>query len=84
MSNHDPKLLQELEQDRAERLALRLTLKHLDAIMKDTRLPGEIADTYGVTAAMIIRMLHRGRQIKGQKETAERRRLEAAKARVKR
>jgi hypothetical protein len=53
LSNHDPRLSQELEQDRAKRLALRLTLKQLDAIMKDTRLPGEIAGTYGVTAGVI-------------------------------
>jgi hypothetical protein len=45
MTTHDDAMLKELERDRAERLALRLTLPQLDAIAKDTRLPGEIATT---------------------------------------
>ena len=56
MTTHNPKLLQQLERERADRLALRLTLQQLDAIAKDTRLPGEIAGTYGVTAAVILEM----------------------------
>ena len=56
MTTHDPKLLQQLERERADRLALRLTLQQLDAIAKDTRLPGEIAGTYGVTAAVILQI----------------------------
>ena len=73
MSKHDPKLLQELEQERADRLALRLTLPQLKAIAKDTRLPGEIAGAYGVTAAVIVRIQHRARLSKLQKEAAARR-----------
>jgi hypothetical protein len=69
MTNHDPKLLQELEEERADRLAGRLTLQQLDAIANDTRLPGEIAGAYGVSAAVIVRIQHKARQ----KAAAERR-----------
>jgi hypothetical protein len=61
MTTHDPKLLQQIEEDRAERLALQLTLPQQEAIAKDTRLPGEIADTYGVTAAVVMRIQHSAR-----------------------
>ena len=61
MTTHDPKLLQQLERERADRLALRLTLQQLDAIAKDTRLPGEIAGTYGVTAAVILQIQRNAR-----------------------
>jgi len=72
MSNHDQKL-RELEQERAERFAGRFTLKQLEAIAKDTRLPGEIAGAYGVTAEIILRIQHKARA------SAARRRYEAAK-----
>ena len=72
MSTHDPKLLQEVEQERAERLALRLTLPQQEAIARDTRLPGEIAGAYGVTAVVIMRIQHRAR-IAGQVRVARRR-----------
>ena len=62
MSSHHPKLLQELEQERAERLAQRLTSTQIDAIVKDTRLPGEIAGAYGVTSEVILRILQRERK----------------------
>ena len=61
MTTHNPKLLQQLERERADRLALRLTLQQLDAIAKDTRLPGEIAGTYGVTAAVILQIQRKAR-----------------------
>ena len=67
MTTHDPKLVQEL----AEEFALRLTLPQLKAIAKDTRLPGEIAGAYGVTAAVVIRIQHLARV----KEAAARRRM---------
>ena len=44
------------EVDRAQRWASRHTLAQLSAIAKDTRLPGEIGATYGVSAALIIRV----------------------------
>jgi hypothetical protein len=61
MTTHNLKLLQQLERERADRLALRLTLQQLDAIAKDTRLPGEIAGTYGVTAAVILQIQRKAR-----------------------
>ena len=39
MASHDTLLLREIEQDRADQLARRLTLKQMEAIAKDTRLP---------------------------------------------
>ena len=72
MSTHDPKLLQALERERADRLALRLTLPQRKAIANDTRLPGEIAGAYGVTAAGILRIQHR---VRIQKQAAARRKL---------
>jgi hypothetical protein len=80
MTTHDRKMLQQLEADRAERFALRLTLPQLEAIAKDTRLPGEIAGTYGVTAAVIARVQHKARVSKSIKEAAARRHLKAAAA----
>jgi hypothetical protein len=38
-----------------------LTLPQLEALAKDTRLPGEIGSTYGYSAAVIIRLQHRCR-----------------------
>jgi hypothetical protein len=76
MTTHDTAMLKELERDRAQRLALKLALQQLDAIVKDTRLPGEIASTYGVTAAIIVRIQHKARLSKLQKEAAARRRHE--------
>ena len=76
MTTHDPKLLQELEQERADQLAARLTLKQLEAIANDTRLPGEIAGAYGVTAAVIARIQHKARVSKSQKRAAARRKGE--------
>jgi hypothetical protein len=73
MTTHDPKLLHELEEDRAERLARRLTVQQLEAIVIDTRLPGEIAGAYGVTAAVILRIQLKARFSKAQKEAAARR-----------
>jgi hypothetical protein len=52
------------EEDRAQRLASRLTLQQLDAIVLDTRLPGEIAGAYGVTAAVIMRIQQKARALK--------------------
>ena len=75
MTTHNPKLLQQLERERADRLALRLTLQQLDAIAKDTRLPGEIAGTYGVTAAVIFEI-----QTKARVSAAHRRRLKGQKS----
>src|SRR5215203_7269710 len=54
MTSHNPKLVRKLEAERAERLAMRVTLTQVNAITKDTRLPGEIAGTYGVTAEVIL------------------------------
>ena len=58
MSSHHRKL-NELVQERAQRLALRLTLPQLVSIASDTRLPGEIAGAYGVSAAVILRIQQR-------------------------
>jgi hypothetical protein len=73
MTIHDPKLLHELEQRRAERLATRLTLRQLEAIANDTRLPGEIAGAYGVTAAVIVRIQKKAQYAEKQRDAAERR-----------
>lgn len=73
MTTHDPRLLQELEEDRAEQLARRLTVQQLDAIANDTRLPGEISGAYGVTAAIIVRIQLKVRVSKAQREAAARR-----------
>jgi hypothetical protein len=62
MTTHDSKLLQELEEERADRFAGRLTLRQLEAIANDTRLPGEIAGAYGVSAAVIVRIQQKARQ----------------------
>jgi len=80
MTTHDPKLLQELEQERADRLAGRLTRRQLEAIANDTRLPGEIAGAYGVTAAVIVRIQHRARMAKRHKEVTARKRGSASNA----
>jgi hypothetical protein len=42
------------DDQRAENFAARLTLPQLEAIASDTRLPGEIAGKYGVTAALML------------------------------
>ena len=63
MTSHDTLLLREIEQDRADQLARRLTLKHMEAIAKDTRLPGEIACTYGITAEVVIRIKQNARRL---------------------
>ena len=60
MTTHNLKLLQQLARA-PDRLALQLTLQQLDAIAKDTRLPGEIAGTYGVTAAVILQIQRKAR-----------------------
>ena len=78
MTTHDPKLLQELEEERAERLAGRLTRKQLEAIVNDTRLPGEIGSSYGVTAAVIVRIQQKARF--SQAAAARRKRLTSATA----
>jgi hypothetical protein len=72
MTKHDPKLLQELEEDRADRLAGRLSLSQIEAIANDTRLPGEIAGAYGVSAAVILRIQHKARAAKRYRETTAR------------
>jgi hypothetical protein len=73
MTTHDPKLLQELQERRSERLAMRLTRHQLEAIANDTRLPGEIAGAYGLTAAVVLRIQQNARWSKSQKEAAEHR-----------
>ena len=60
-NRHDP-LSWMTEQDRAEKLATRLTLAQQRAVASDTRLPGEIASTYKTTAAVIVRMQQRLRR----------------------
>ena len=40
----------------AEMLSLKLTQHQLEAIRRDTRLPGEIALTYKTSAAVILRI----------------------------
>lgn len=72
MTTHDPKLLQDLEQDRAEQLAGRLTLRQIEAIASDTRLPGEIAGAYGVSAAVIVRIQQKARITKRREQAAAR------------
>jgi hypothetical protein len=62
-----------VEEDRAEPLAERFTLQQLEAIANDTRLPGEIAGAYGVTAAVILRIQLKARFSKAQREAAARR-----------
>jgi len=54
MSSHDAALLRELERA-ADHLA------QLEAIAKATRLPGEIAGTYCVTAEIILQIHHKAR-----------------------
>ena len=73
MTKHDPRLLQELEEERADRFSGRLTLQQLDAIANDTRLPGEIAGAYSVSAAVIMRILQKARFSKSLKAAAARR-----------
>jgi hypothetical protein len=73
MTTHDPKLLHELEEERADRFATRLTLQQLEAIAKDIRLPGEVAGAYGVSAAVIVRIQQKARFSKNQKAAAARR-----------
>jgi hypothetical protein len=83
MTTHDPKLLQDLEEERANRFAGRLTLDQLEAIANDTRLPGEIAGAYGVSAAVILRIQQKARFSKSQKAgTARRKRLVSSTALV--
>jgi hypothetical protein len=74
MTTHDPKLLQELQEQRSERRAIRLTRHQLEAIANDTRLPGEIAGAYGLTAVVILRIQQNARWSKSQTEAAARRR----------
>jgi hypothetical protein len=81
MSTRDAAFL--LEKQGADRLARRLTLAQLDTIAKDTRLPGEIAYAYGVTAAIIARIQHRARLSKARGAAVARQRLEAPKAKAK-
>ena len=59
-----------LEEDRAAHLASRLTLLQLDAIANDTRLPGEIAGSYGVSAGVMIRIQAEARRMQHQRENA--------------
>ena len=73
MARHDSRLLQKLEEQRAERFAARLTRAQLEAIANDTRLPGEIAGAFGVSASIIIRIQ--------QQRAKEARRLKKAAAR---
>jgi hypothetical protein len=62
-------------EDRAERFALRLTLRQLDAIANDTRLPGEIASQYGVSAAVLMRIQRKAREFQRQSLAAAARAL---------
>lgn len=55
LNRHDP-LSWMTEQDRAEKIAGRLTLAQQLAIANDTRLPGEIACTSKTSAAVIVRL----------------------------
>jgi len=48
--------------ERADMIALRLTRPQIEAIVKDTRLPGEIAQTYRTSAAVILRIRQRFRR----------------------
>ena len=63
-----------VDEDRAERLAFRLTIDQIEAIARDTRLPGEIGYSLGCSAAVVIRLQERGRQLirKREKLAAER------------
>ena len=63
MARHDSRLLQKLEEQRAEQFAARLTRAQLEAIANDTRLPGEIAGAFGVSASIIIRIQHKTRAV---------------------
>ncbi len=63
MARHDSRLLQKLEEQRAEQFAARLTRAQLEAIANDTRLPGEIAGAFGVSASIIIRIQHKVRAV---------------------
>jgi hypothetical protein len=59
------------ERDRTERLVSALTLKQLNAIATDTRLPGEIGSKFGYSAAVVLRIQAKGRQmLRQQKLTA--------------
>ena len=72
MTPHDPKLLQELGDERTERRAGRLTLRQIEAIANETRLPGEIACAYGVSAAVILRIQQNVRIAKSRREATVR------------
>ena len=49
--------------DRAALKSVSLSTKQIEAIAKDTRLPGEIGSTYGVSAAVVIGLQERARRI---------------------
>ena len=42
--------------ERAEAFSFKLTRLQIEAIIQDTRLPGEIASTYKTSAAVILRI----------------------------
>ena len=51
--------------DRAEMISLRLTRPQIEAIVRDTRLPGEIAASYKTSAAVILRIQQKYRSRPG-------------------
>src|SRR6187402_793670 len=51
------------EGDRAALKSLSLSIEQIEAIAKDTRLPGEIGCTYGVSAAVVIGLQERARRM---------------------
>ena len=56
------------EHARAEHFLLRLTLKQLNTIAKDTRLPGEIGCSYGLSAGVVLRIQKKAQQMQRERE----------------
>ena len=50
------------ESDRTALKSISLSDQQIEALAKDTRLPGEIGCTYGVSAALVIRLQERARR----------------------
>ena len=58
--------------DRAAFKSLSLSADQIDAIVRDTRLPGEIGYTYGISAAIVIRIQANAAKARRQRERADR------------
>ena len=55
------------EEDRAKSRSIQFSPEQLAAIERDTRLPGEVASAYGVSAAVIVRLRNKMTRARGGK-----------------